>query len=182
MVEFAIAVPVLLLLMLGIIDFGVNFGNKVETTHAAREGARAGSVNRVGTDDTCPMNPSGALAVDTRRLICLTKARTHMDPTAVAVKVMYMGRNGKLTTDFSPGTTAANPYSLVVCVSAKAYSLTGMLSGVLDGRFHHIRSVVKTGKPASGAFVPPGQERPLRSGAVTDSWAWCSADDPVGSE
>ena len=31
-------------------------------------------------------------------------------------------------------------------------------------------------------FVPPGQERPLRSGAVTDSWDWCTADDPVGSE
>jgi len=182
MVEFAIAVPLLMLLLMGIIDFGVNFGNRVETTHAAREGARAGSVNRVGTVDTCPIVPSGTLAVETRRLICLTKARTHMDPNAVAVKIMYMGRNAKLTTDFSAATAATNPYSLVVCVSSKAYSLTGMLSGVLDGRFHHMRSVVKTGKPASGVFVPAGQEQPMTSGGVTDSWSWCTADDPVGSE
>jgi len=182
LVEFAIAVPLLVLLMTAVIDFGVNVGNRVQVAHAAREGARAGSVNRVGENSSCTLDPVGTLATETRRLMCMTKERTRMDPDQVAVKVLYMGRNGKLTTDFSEATVATNPYSVVVCVAAEQYSLTGLLGGVFNGRFHHSRAVTKTGRPADGVFVPPGEEQPLSAGGETDDWSWCTADDPVGTE
>ncbi len=49
-VEFAIIVPVLLLLVLGIVDFGYAFGQKLALNHAAREGARMAVVESSGAD------------------------------------------------------------------------------------------------------------------------------------
>ncbi|MHB8963784.1 MAG: TadE/TadG family type IV pilus assembly protein [Saccharofermentanales bacterium] len=44
-VELAIAIPVLLLVLCGIIDFGWIFSNKMVITYCSREGARYGTVN-----------------------------------------------------------------------------------------------------------------------------------------
>ena len=42
MVEFAIVLPLLLILVFGVIEFGIMFFNKAVVTNASREGARAG--------------------------------------------------------------------------------------------------------------------------------------------
>ena len=42
MVEFAIVLPLLLILICGVIEFGVMFYDKAVITNASREGARAG--------------------------------------------------------------------------------------------------------------------------------------------
>lgn len=47
--EFALIVPVLLLLVLGIIEFGFMFQAQLALTHAAREGARMASVGKFDT-------------------------------------------------------------------------------------------------------------------------------------
>lgn len=44
LVEFALILPVLLLLLLGIVEFGLAFNAHVTLVHAAREGARYGAV------------------------------------------------------------------------------------------------------------------------------------------
>lgn len=49
-VEFALILPVLLLLLLGIIQFGITFYQWIEMEHAAREGARWGSLGYTATD------------------------------------------------------------------------------------------------------------------------------------
>lgn len=46
-VEFAVVVPLLLVLVFGIIEFGILLYNKAMITNASREGARAGIVMRV---------------------------------------------------------------------------------------------------------------------------------------
>jgi Flp pilus assembly protein TadG len=46
LVEFAIILPVLLLILFGILQFGVTFNNYISVTAAAREGARKASVSR----------------------------------------------------------------------------------------------------------------------------------------
>lgn len=50
-VEFAIVLPVLVLLLLGIAQFGLSFHDYLAITDAARVGARAAAVNR--TTDPC---------------------------------------------------------------------------------------------------------------------------------
>nr|WP_300151844.1 TadE/TadG family type IV pilus assembly protein [Propionicimonas sp.] len=42
--EFAIVLPVLLLLLVGIVDFGMVMGAQTQVANAAREGARAGAL------------------------------------------------------------------------------------------------------------------------------------------
>lgn len=49
-IEFALVLPILVLLVCGIIEFGLMFYNKQMITNASREGARAGIVEGVGED------------------------------------------------------------------------------------------------------------------------------------
>jgi Flp pilus assembly protein TadG len=179
MVEFAMVFPILALLMLGIIDFGLNYSNKVQLNNATRSAARAASVANVGTDRDCSLRGDAAFSDATRAMLCSAKNRTHIDTDAVAVKVLYMGAHGKETTNL---TDATNPYSIVVCMSVKVYSASGLLAPILKGHFQHSRQVIKTATPQGGSFIPPAAETPLSSGGVNDNWDWCKADDPNGTE
>lgn len=49
LVEFALVVPILLLLVCGIIDFGWMFYNQLSLENACREGARVAAVNSTDT-------------------------------------------------------------------------------------------------------------------------------------
>jgi len=49
-VEFALVLPILLLLVLGIVQFGMTFFQWLEMEHAAREGARWGSLGYTVTE------------------------------------------------------------------------------------------------------------------------------------
>jgi Flp pilus assembly protein TadG len=56
MAEFAIVMPILILVLFGIIQFGIVFNNYVALTDAARAGARKGAVSRndpVGAQTAC---------------------------------------------------------------------------------------------------------------------------------
>ena len=50
-VEFALILPILMALLLGIIQFGIIFNNYVTITDAARAGARKAAVSRFLSDD-----------------------------------------------------------------------------------------------------------------------------------
>ena len=52
MTEFAIVLPVLVVLLFGIVQFGVLFNNYVTLTDATRAGARAAAVSRQASDPT----------------------------------------------------------------------------------------------------------------------------------
>ncbi len=55
-VEFALVLPVLIVLLFGIIEFGIILYNKAVITNASREGARYGIVFRTpGEEVTCDM-------------------------------------------------------------------------------------------------------------------------------
>ena len=54
MVEFALVAPLLLVLIMGIVDFGLGFGSYVQLKNAAREGARYAVVG----------NPAGSYPAD----------------------------------------------------------------------------------------------------------------------
>lgn len=63
LVEFALVLPLLLILVFGIIDFGLFFYNDIRLTHAARDAARYASVD----------DPSGAdAAIDAAALVSTT--------------------------------------------------------------------------------------------------------------
>ena len=49
-VEFALILPILVILVFGIIEFGIAYNNYISITHAAREGARLAAVNMDETE------------------------------------------------------------------------------------------------------------------------------------
>ena len=63
-VEFALVLPLILILLLGIIEFGVIFYNKAMVTNASREGARAGIVYQ-DTDGNGVYNPHQITEIET---------------------------------------------------------------------------------------------------------------------
>jgi hypothetical protein len=58
MVEFALVLPLLLLLVLAMADFGKAFNYWIDATHLANEGARLAAVN--GAPATCPSGTTPA--------------------------------------------------------------------------------------------------------------------------
>jgi Flp pilus assembly protein TadG len=81
MVEFALVIPVLLLLVMGIIQFGILFSHYVTLTDAVRAGARQAAVSRtlpdpvVATENRLKQSAAGLEASD------LVITVTPLDPT-----------------------------------------------------------------------------------------------------
>ena len=61
MVEFTLVLPILLVVLFGIIQFGITFGNYVALTDAVRAGARTAAVSRSSTD---PVGDTKARVMD----------------------------------------------------------------------------------------------------------------------
>jgi Flp pilus assembly protein TadG len=94
-VEFALVLPMLLLLGLGICDFGMLFQRYEVVTNAAREGARAGAVGLTAAQVTAVvqtyLNAGGLTATPT---IQVTETTIGANPSLNAVRVSVAYPNG----------------------------------------------------------------------------------------
>ena len=113
MVEFALVVPVFLMLVMGVIDFGATFNDYNSVRQGVREGARQAVVADWDLDG-CTGTPS-------QKISCVTKDRIDLDASRVRVKVQLEG-------SYEPGE------QLTVCAMYRARSLTGMFGGLLDNQ------------------------------------------------
>jgi Flp pilus assembly protein TadG len=90
MVEFALVLPVLVTVLLGIFQFGVTFKNYLQLTDAVRSGARTAAVSRlaadpVGTTVSQVKTAAGDIAPD--MTVTVTSDWVHGDD--VVVKATY---------------------------------------------------------------------------------------------
>ena len=67
-VEFALVVPILVALLLGILDYGIIFTDSVSTRNGVREAARKGVVSNFGTG-SCSGTTMASLACQTKKEI-----------------------------------------------------------------------------------------------------------------
>jgi Flp pilus assembly protein TadG len=99
MTEFALVLPILVVLMLGIVQFGLAFNNYVTLTDAVRAGARKAAVSR-NTSDPAGTCRSAVLA-----------AGANLDATE-------LGSNLSCTSSWAPGSDvtvhADYPYSIKI--------------------------------------------------------------------
>lgn len=105
MIEFALVLPLLLLLIFGSIDFGILLYNKAVLTNASREGARAGVVyvesrteaaeNAVIDSTITAYCQNNLITFGTANAPVVTKSRPSGrdsgDPLTVAVSYTYQG-------------------------------------------------------------------------------------------
>jgi Flp pilus assembly protein TadG len=104
-VEFAIVAPLLLFLLLGVVEFGLLFGKKLDVSQGAREGARLASVNYQATGAS-----SGA--TQTSEIVGATCAR------------MEVIDNTRISIDVSNGTAIGD--TIVLRIEAPAQPVTGV--------------------------------------------------------
>ena len=81
MVEFALVLPVLLVVLFGIIQFGITFNHYLSLTDSVRAGARTAAVSRMSANPT----------LDTVNKV---KASTDLDPTKLTVTVTSTWQHG----------------------------------------------------------------------------------------
>jgi TadE-like protein len=79
MIELALVMPLLLILLLGMVDFGKAYNAWVDETHLANEGARLAAVNYTppsGWPAGCSSDPTGGLACYIQQRVDLKELKT----------------------------------------------------------------------------------------------------------
>lgn len=114
-VEFAVLAPVLLLLVLGMVEFGWLFGQFNDVRHGAREGARYAAVN--GGDETTIADR-----------VCQSMDGLDAGMTLITVTVAEFESNG--TAGIQRGDTG----TLQVTADVSGLSSVPLISGFLPGR------------------------------------------------
>lgn len=109
-VEFAIVLPLLLLLVFGIIDFGRSFNDYISLRQGVRDAARQAVV---GEFPGCGSGNAG--------LICTAKQRIGLDPAKTTVSI-----------GLPSGYAVGSP--VVVCATYPLSSTTGLLGPLLNGK------------------------------------------------
>jgi hypothetical protein len=152
-VEFALVVPVLLMILFGIIDYGLLFNNSLSVKQGVREGARQGVVANYGP--TCPMAWSTLPSVNMQSLACTVVDRTSAVSGTPYLKIKVPG-----------GWVKGEP--LVVCEMVKTSGVTGLTpmptGGVVTSKVE--MSIEK----ANAGQVETGGEQTPPAGA---DWSWC---------
>jgi hypothetical protein len=148
-VEFALVVPIFVLLLLGIIDFGMAFNDYNKVRQGVREGARQIVVADWSTDG-CTTGSSSA------RAACVTRARIGLDDVDTKVKIVLPA-----------GYAAGDPVK--VCAMHPFRSLTGLFSPVLNGAVAKSKLTMRIEQIDDAEPIMPYEDAPPGG----QSWSWC---------
>lgn len=148
--EFALVVPLLLALVMGIIDYGLWFNDSLNLRQGVREGARAGALAQFGPPVT---GCSTAGSNDMLKLACTTKDT--------------IGATGTTYVKVRPPASYDLGQTLLVCGIVKADGVTGLTPLPKDGL---IRSKIKMTVEVKSATA---YSDAMTGGASLD-WSWCT--------
>ncbi len=172
MVEFALILPLLILFVFGIIEFGATFNNYQALRQGVREAARQGAVGNFGpaynappTSTNCHLDLAGGSPTDNvKNLMCLTKSQVGLDASKVKVKVLSGGSDFTSAGTFSK---SAND-SLIVCAQYRLTPMTSLFSPFLGGKYLRTKAAIRIEK--DDITATGGEENPP-SGS---DWNWCT--------
>ena len=153
LVEAAVALPLILVIVFGAIDFGFIMTDSSSVNQGTRDAARSGIVADVGSDTSCTItgaSPTG----DTEKLVCLAKDRIGLDDSDIRIKLI-VGGSGDV----------GDP--LVVCAQFPGSSRTGFFSFMLNDKVLKSRTNMRIEQTGSLASV---EESAIDAGG----WAECT--------
>ncbi len=148
LVEFALVVPVFLLMIMGIIDFSVTFDHYNAVRSGVSEGARQGVV--------ADFSSSGCTGTSSEQLACLTRNRIGLDASDTKVKIAI-----------PDGYAVGDP--LRVCAMYDVQSITGMFDVLLNDKVATSLIEMRLEKLDDDAPLEDYAEPPLSG----EDWAWC---------
>jgi len=144
LVEFALVLPVLLLVVTGITTFGIALNNYMQLTQAVGIGAQALSVSRGNTTDPCNTVSSAVIAAApylvstsisfTTKIYTSSSSSTSYPGTSCSSSSTTTGAAGNLTQGQAAVVTATYPCSLAVFGAnyATACNLTAQITEIIQ--------------------------------------------------
>ncbi len=153
-VEMALVLPLLVVLVAAIFDFGLVFNDLMTMRQGVGAGVRQGVVAQAGTSDSCSITGAAAATSSTRKLMCLTKGLVGLDPATSRTMVSFPGVKTKGGT-------------LILCAQYPLDSATTVFDAILDGALKakvemRIEQDLSTFASAAETALPGSD------------WGWCS--------
>lgn len=175
-VELAMVVPILVMLIMGIVDYAVVFNQKIGLRGGVREASWNGSRGIFGAAPTpaCNLTFAGPVPdANTQRIMCMVKRRSGLEASEIRVKV----RTVDLDDDAALG-SYDNGKGLMVCAMRQASSTTHFFSSLFTDSFQVARltTVILAIDPAV-TTVGGGQETPFPNKA--GGWGFCDPAQPA---
>ena len=166
LVEFTIVMPLLMLLIFGVVEFGLAYSNKIAVRQGVREAARQGAVGNFGpaftTGAPCYLTGAGTASAHVKNLMCLAKSEIGIDNEKTRVKIL----SG--SPDFTAPGTFAHTDSIVVCAQPPLDSVSGLFAPFLGGTVLQSKTSIRI--EVSDLVESGGAETPPEGG----DWSWCS--------
>jgi hypothetical protein len=164
MVELAIILPIFLLLVFGVIEFGITYNNLITLRQGTREGARQGAVGNFGSTSSCSLTGlSGSPSTDIQKLMCLTKQQIGLTYANTRVKIM----SG--SADFTSAGSFQKGESIIICVEYPVDAMAKFVSPVLGSAVLKTKTSMRI-ETSYSTTETGGQETALSSG----NWSWCT--------
>ena len=164
MVELAIILPIFLLLVFGVIQFGITYNNLITLRQGTREAARQGAVGNFGSTTSCSLNGvSGSPSTDIQKLMCLTKQQIGLSYANTRVKIM----SG--SADFTSSGTFQKGEAIIVCVEYPVDAMAKFVTPVLGSAVLKTKTSMRI-ETSYSSTETAGQETALSGG----NWGWCT--------
>jgi Flp pilus assembly protein TadG len=163
MVELAIILPIFLLLVFGVIQFGITYNNAITVRQGTREAARQGAVGNFGSTGSCSLHLTDTPSADVQKLMCLAKQQVGLSYSNTRVKIL----SG--SADFSSAGSFQKGEALIVCVQYPVDAMAKFVSPVLGGAV--LKSKTSMRIEASYTNTESGGQETALSGS---SWSWCT--------
>jgi Flp pilus assembly protein TadG len=170
-VEFAIIMPLLFALVLGIIDFGNVYNDVIAQRQGAREGARQAVTGNVGSTTSCEIAAGTNTGTTVNQeLICLVKERTGLGNSRVRVALRFEHVAGNTAT----AETYATTRSLKICTMVRVNSLTGFYGAILNNRIVQTEVQMKKEQMTTALTpTPKGALTEFHEAPLSGDWSFC---------
>lgn len=156
--EFAIILPLLVVIIFGIVDFGFLLYQNQSMRYSTQQSARMMSVASFGSDSSCPLSPAPASVV-MARVMCQTKTLSGLKGRSTfRVAVVIQG-------------TYVKGNSAVLCTEYPQSAVSGFSSGVVGvvfGKVWKSKAVFRIESASKTDTLTSASETPL-----SGSWSWC---------
>lgn len=128
MVEFAIVAPVLMLLIFGVIDFGMLYQRQISFRSGLRSATRSAVVANFGGSSDCVLSPLDTASEANKQLICNVKRQMGLNDADTRVRIELVDAN-------NDGQAKHVSYDdLRVCAMSKLKSVSGFFGPMFEGK------------------------------------------------